>query len=123
MKDENELKQLVNDYFKAFEAKDLSRCLEFFVDEAVLHFATGRFPKKKGIEQWHKDRFKGGMRIVEIESVDVENDTVTVQAVVTSPKLKLVRVADLRGTATFVFEQDKIKVLKMGLRKGYRFHI
>jgi len=114
---------MVKDYVEAFEARDLSRCLNFFHDDAELHFATGRFSGKKAIEQWHNDRFKGGMRLVEIEDIEVKDDTVIMHAVVTSPKLKLVRIDNFRGTGTFVIDQDKFKEVKMGLRKGYRFHI
>jgi len=123
MENANSLKKIVNDYFDAFEARDLSRCLEFFHDDAVLHFATGKFSGIKSIDQWHQARFEGGMRIVEVESIEVQNDTVIVQAVATSPKLKLVRIDDLKGTVTFVIKQDKFKELRMELRKGYRFHI
>ena len=123
MQDQNSLKQLVNDYLDAFEARDLSRCLAFFNDDAVLHFTTGRFPGKKAIEQWHLDRFKGGMRIKDVEEVEIEENTVIVHAVATSPKLKLVRIDDLRGTATFVINQGKFTEVRMGLRRGYTFHI
>lgn len=123
MENDTSLKKTVNEYFDAFEARDLSRCMEFFDDDAVVYFATGKFPGIKSIEQWHQARFEGGMRIVEIESIEVQNDTVIVNAVATSPKLKLVRIDDFRGTATFVIKQGKFKELRMGLRKGYRFHI
>ena len=115
--------QLVKDYFNAFEARDLSKCIHFFQEDAILHFATGKFPGKKAIEQWHNDRFKGGMKIVEIEEVEVQDNTVIVHAVVTSPKLKLVRIDDFRGTGTFLIHQNKFKEVRMGLRTGYRFHI
>ena len=123
MQEGNSLQKVVKDYFEAFEARDLSRCLDFFCDDAELHFATGRFPGEKAIEQWHKDRFKGGMRLVEIEDIEVKDDTVIVHVVVTSPKLKLFRIDNFRGIGTFVIDQDKFKQVRMGLRKGYRFHI
>jgi|DewCreStandDraft_4_1066084.scaffolds.fasta_scaffold01959_14 hypothetical protein len=123
MQSQEALKKLVDDYFAAFEARDLARCLSFFRDDAELVFATGRFPGIKAIEQWHKDRFKGGMRLVEIEDIEYKPDTVIVYAVVTSPRLKLVRIENLRGIGTFVFDQDKFRQVRMELRKGYSFHI
>ncbi len=123
MENDSPLIKLVNDYFDAFEDRDLLRCLEFYHDDAVVHFAIGKFPGIKSIEQWHADRFEGGMRIVEINSIEEQNDTVTVHAVATSPKLKLVKIDNFRGTATFVIQQGKFKEMRMGLLKGYRFHI
>lgn len=123
MQAENSLQEVVNNYLEAFEARDLTRCLAFFNDDAVLYFTTGRFPGKKAIEQWHQDRFKGGMRIKEIEEVEIQDNTVVVHAVATSPKLKLVRIDDLRGTASFVINQGKFSEVRMGLRRGYTFHI
>ena len=122
--EENEtLKKVLDDYIEAFEARDLERCLAFFHEDAHLQIATGHFPGIKQIEQWHKDRFKGGMRLVEIEDMQSEGNTLIVNAVVTSPRLKLVRIKDLRGTGTFVIQEGKFKEYRMELRKGYRFHI
>jgi len=117
---ENEgLKKVGDDYIEAFEARDLERCLAFFHEDARLQFATGHFPGIKQIE----DRFKGGMRLVQIEDMEFQGNTLIVDAVVTSPRLKLVRIKDLRGTGTFVIEEGKFKEYRMELRKGYRFHI
>jgi hypothetical protein len=123
MQSEEELKRVVEEYYAAFEARDLSRCLSFFHEDAELTFATGRFPGTKAIEQWHKDRFKGGMRLVEIEDIEYKDATVIVYAVVTSPRLKIVRIENLRGIGTFVIDQGKFKEVRMELRKGYLFHI
>ena len=123
MEENQALKKVLDDYIEAFEARDLERCLAFFHEDANLKFATGHFPGIKQIEQWHKDRFKGGMRLVEIEDMEFQGNTLIVNAVVTSPRLKLVRIKDLRGTGTFVIEEGKFKEYRMELRKGYRFHI
>ena len=58
-----------------------------------------------------------------IEDMQSEGNTLIVNAVVTSPRLKLVRIKDLRGTGTFVIQEGKFKEYRMELRKGYRFHI
>jgi len=123
MQGDDALPPLVRDYFTAFESRDLSRCLEFFHKDAQLRFATGLFTGIKQIEQWHQDRFKGGMRLVEIEDIELKDDTVIVYAVVTSPRLKVVRIQSLRGIGTFVIDQGKFKEVRMELRKGYVFHI
>jgi len=125
---ETDPKAVVEAYLQAFEVRDLSRCMELYDEDGLLifgppAFGLGRFQGKEAIKQWHKDRFSGGMRIVEIEEMVVEGDTVTVYAVATSPGLKAVVIDELRGMGTFVVQQGKIKEVRLGLRRGYRFHI
>ena len=117
------LKKVLDDYIEAFEAKDLSRCLAFFHDDAHLQFATGRFDGIKAIEQWHKDRFKGGMRLVDMEDMEVKGNTLIVHGALTSPRLKIIRMKSLRGTGTFVIDQGRFKEFRLQLRKGYRFSL
>jgi len=117
------LKTLVDSYIQAFEARELSCCLGFFHEDALLTFATGKFRGIKAIEQWHMDRFKGGMRLVEIEGIEYKDNTVIIQAKVTSPRLRIFRIENLRGIGTFVIDQDKFKEVRLELRKGYRFRI
>ena len=119
---------VVEAYLEAFDARELSQCMQYYLDDALLifgppAFGLGRFRGKDAIEQWHKDRFGGGMRITDIEETEVDGDTVTIYAVATSPALKAVRIDELRGIGTFVVQQGKIKEMRLGLRRGYRFHI
>jgi len=125
---EIDLEGVVRAYLQVFDERDLPRCMEFFDEHGLIvfgppAFGLGQFRGKAAIEQWHKDRFAGGMRVTEIEEVTVDGDMVTVKAVATSPVLRSIHLDDFRGTATFVFQQGRIKELRMGLRQGYRFHI
>ena len=118
---------VVEAYLRAFDERDLPRCVELYDEDGFLvfgppAFGLGRFRGKKAIEQWHRDRFAGGMKIVEVEETRVDGDKVTIHAVATSPVLKSIHLDDFRGTATFVVQQGKIIELRMGLRRGYRFH-
>ena len=121
--EEMDPRTVVEAYLQAFDARDLLKCIEFYDDDATLTFGLGLYRGKQAIKQWHKDRFSGGMRIVEIEEMEVEGDTVTVYAVATSPALMAVVIDELRGMGTFVVQQGKIKQVRLGLRRGYRFHI
>ena len=126
--DQTDAKAVVEDYLQALEARDLSRCLAFYTEDGLLVFGPsglglGRFRGKEAIEQWHKDRFSGGMRITAIEEMEADGDTVTVYAVASSPTLKAVRIDELRGVGTFAVQDGKIKEVRLGLRRGYRFHI
>lgn len=118
----------VKAYLQVFDERDLPRCMEFYDEEGLLifgpaAFGLGRFRGKEAIEQWHKDRFAGGMKVVEVEEIEVNGDTVTVKAVATSPVLKAIQLDDFRGTATFIVQQGRFKEVRFGLRRGYRFHI
>jgi len=128
MREIEDPQKVVEAYLQAFEARDLSRCVEFYDEEGLLifgppAFGLGRFRGKEAIEQWHKDRFAGGMRVVKVEDIQVNSDTVTVKAVASSPVLKAIQLDDFRGTASFIIRQGKIKEVRLGLRTGYRFHI
>jgi len=125
---ESEPRAIVEAYLEAFDARDLSRCVEFYGEDGLLifgppAFGLGRFRGKEAIEQWHRDRFSGGMRITEIEEIEADGDTVTIYAVATSPALRAVRIEELRGIGTFVVQGGKIQEVRLGLRRGYRFHI
>jgi len=120
--------RVVEAYLQAFDERDLSRCLDFYDEDGLLvfgppAFGLGRFRGKEALEQWHKERFTRGMKVIEIEEIQVEGDTVTVKAVVTSPVVKAIQLDDFRGTATFIVQRGRIKEARLGLRRGYRFHI
>jgi hypothetical protein len=118
----------VEGYIKSFEERDVGSCLSFFTEDAVIHFGPatfglGRFRGTAQIEKWHRERFTAGGRVVKVEEIKVDGDQVRVKAVFTSPRLKAVRLDDFRGTGTFLFEGARFKELKLGLERGYRFHI
>ncbi len=118
----------VEGYIKSFEDKDVDSCLSYFTEDAVIHFGPatfglGRFRGTSQIEKWHRERFAAGGRVVKVEEIKVDRGQVRVKAVFTSPRLKAVRLDDFRGTGTFVFEGTQFKELKLGLERGYRFHI
>jgi len=116
--EEMDPRTVVEGYLQAFEARDLPRCIEFYDDDASLTFGPGLFQGKQAIEQWHKDRFAADMRILELEDIEVQADTVTVRGVVTSKKLKLFKVSSLGGIGTFRVRQGKIKELQFEGRIG-----
>jgi hypothetical protein len=126
--DEVEQRSLVEAYLKAFKERHLEECVSYFDEDAELQFGPatlglGRFHGKGDIEKWHRDRFEAGAQIVKVESIQVKDDQVRVNGVISSPRLKAVRIDDLRGWGNFVFAQGKFKQLRLGLRTGYRFHI
>ena len=125
---ETDRRSVVESYLESFSKRDLEGCMSRFTDDAVIHYGPatlglGQFRGKEAIEKWHRDRFTAGAEIVKIENIQSNAKEVRVSGVFTSPRLKAVRLDDFRGSGTFLFEGERFKVVKLGLRSGYRFHI
>lgn len=113
---ETDLQATVHAYLRAFDQRDLPQCMDFFAEDATIDFASGIYQGKQAIEKWHKERFAADLRVVRVDGIRVQGDTVIVEAVATSNRLKAWRIGRLTGTATFVFQQSRIKKAKFGLR-------
>jgi len=105
-------------YLEAFEARDIVRCMTFYDDDASVSFVQSDYKGKEQIEEWHKARFAADLRIVGLEKLTVEGNTVVMAAVVTSKRLKAWKLNTIRGTVTTLFEGSKIKDLKFGMQLG-----
>jgi ketosteroid isomerase-like protein len=103
-------------YLKAFDARDIDRCMTFYDDDASLSFAQSDYKGKSQIEEWHKARFAADLRVLQLENLTVDGNTVVVAAVVTSGRLKAWKLNTVRGTVTTLFKGSKIKDLKFGVR-------
>lgn len=113
---ENNLEAAVREYLEAFNSRDLSRCMEFFADDARLDFAMGVYRGTKAIEEWHTKRFEADLRVLRVERVRSDGDTVTVDALATSKVAKAWKFPSVAGVVTFLFDQGKIKHGKFRLR-------
>lgn len=96
---------LVSDYARAFEQKDLGRCLGFFTDNAVIHFVAGRFEGTAALERWHLQRFAANARILRLGTVRENQDLLQVDATVTSRTLQNLRVSALPIRITIQLEK------------------
>lgn len=114
---DGDLRTVVQAYLDAFERRDLQRCAEYFADDATITWVGGMYQGKAAIEQWHTDRFAANVRIIRLDEIRTENKTVTVDAVVTSDRLKAWRISSLGGRVTLAFGEDgKISKTSFGLR-------
>lgn len=114
--EETELQGVVQAYLQAFAQRDLSRCLDFFAEDATLDFASGVYQGKQAIEGWHKDRFAADVRVLRIDDIRTQGDTVVVDAIATSKRVRVWFVESVAGRVTLVFRQGKITDAKFGLR-------
>lgn len=111
-----EARRLVEEYLGALEAADVQRCVDFYHDDAAIHFHAGVFRGKAQLEEWHRARFDAGMRIVTVEEIRFDDDKVVVEGVATSNRLKAWRIGSLSGTVEFNIEGGKVRQARFGLR-------
>ena len=110
--EEHDLEGLARAYLDAFDRRDLAACMDFFTEEAVIDFAMGVYRGRDQIEEWHNDRFTRDLRIVSVQRIDRKDDAVTVYAKATSKVVRSWRFGNVKGSATFRFEEDKIAELR-----------
>ena len=106
----------VKAYIEAFEERRLSDCLDFFDENATLSFHTSHYKGRSEIEGWHKDRFAADLRLVRVDAITADGDSVTVDAVGTSKKLRAWRINNINGVISIQFQGDKIRDLKFNAR-------
>jgi ketosteroid isomerase-like protein len=105
-------------YLEAFEARDMERCLDFFAEDAVIAFQSGVYRGRTQIEEWHRDRFSADLRLLRLNGIAVRGDTVVVDGVATSKRLRAWRIDSVHGAITIVFGGEQIKEATFGVRMG-----
>jgi hypothetical protein len=103
-------------YLEAFEARDLARCLEFYNDDAAVHFQFSPYEGIQAIEAWHRERFEADLRILRIEEIVTEGDGLQVNALVASKRLRAWRFENLSVTIDVEFGGGRIQTLRCDLR-------
>jgi ketosteroid isomerase-like protein len=107
---------IIQAYLQAARDRDLAGCVSFYAPDAKLTFMSGVFQGTQAIEEWHKERFAADLQFVRIDAIKAKGDVVTVDAVVTSKRLKAWKIGSLGGRATFRLQDGKIKETSFGLR-------
>jgi ketosteroid isomerase-like protein len=120
---ETDLKTLAQAYLDAFHARDMDRCLDFFTDDATVDFNKTLYTGRQGITDWHKDRFDADLKMIKMNSITVNGDTVVVDGAVTSKRLAAWRLKALSGRVTMQFENGKIKKGKLAPRMTNPFNM
>jgi hypothetical protein len=119
----HDLKAMLEAYRRAFDSKDATACAGFFAEDASLRFLSGSYSGRPAIEEWHKDRFAADVSVVHLDEVIVEGDTVVAHAVASSRRLRLFRINQLKGTATFRVAQGQFVEASFSPRKGVLSHL
>lgn len=120
---EPDLTKIAEAYLDAFRQRDLDRCMSYFADDASLDFQGTKFHGREAITEWHKDRFAANLCIEEVESVEIDDDTVTVDLVASSDRLAAWKIKRLNGRITARFDGDKIVEGKLAARMTNLFDL
>jgi hypothetical protein len=121
--DEGALRGMLDAYREAFERRDVQACLGFFSDDAKLRFLFSSYEGRAAIEEWHQDRFAADVKLLRIDHVSVDGETVVAQAVATSRRLRLFRMDEVKGTMTFRVVDGRFKEAVLSPRKGAPSHL
>jgi ketosteroid isomerase-like protein len=114
---DTDLHSVIRDYLEAFDRRDLDRCMRFFAEDCRIDFAFGIYRGTEAIVGWHKDRFKAEMRVLRVEQIKVDGQTVVVDLVVTSEVATRWRLPTVAGRVNLVFGPGNlIRDASFGLR-------
>jgi len=105
-------------FLECFEKRDLKGCMDFFHQDAVIYFGPGTYRGREAIEEWHKDRFEAGLKLLSLEKVGQEGTTVSASVVAISDKIKAWGLDTLEALVTISFDGLKIKEARFSLLKG-----
>ncbi len=109
-------RELINTYLKAFERGELEQCMECFDPDATVEWLMGEYRGKESIEEWHKDRFAAGLKILRVDGMTIDGDVATVRVTVTSKRLAAWRMPSLGGIVTVKFQDGKIHGTKFAAK-------
>jgi hypothetical protein len=111
-----QLEDIVRDYLKAFEDRDLERCMTFFGDDVTVYFQNSVYRGTDAVRDWHKERFDADFRLVQLDSLAMNGESVTVDGVATSKRLRAWKIKNISGTMTVHFSDGLICDLEFGAR-------
>jgi hypothetical protein len=100
---------LVRQYLDAFGQHDISRCMAPFTANSVVVAREGTHTGLAEIEQWHRDRFAGETRILELKSVQPTATGAVADMQITSARLADTRLKSISGKMTFEIDNGVIK--------------
>jgi hypothetical protein len=113
-----DLKAIVENYIAAFESRDLEKCVGFYAPDATIEFQNSHFTGADAIRDWHTERFEADLRMVRVDEVAANGNTVTVEGVATSKRLRAWSIPSVNGAMTLTFASDRISKLEFGVRLG-----
>ncbi len=113
---EIDLQSRVREYLEAFDGRNLDKCLDLYADDAVLNFQNSVYAGRESITDWHRERFEADLRLVRLDNIFTDGETVTLEGVATSNRLRAWKIKSVNGVMTVRFAGDKIQELSFGVK-------
>lgn len=113
---QEKMQAIARAYLQAFEERDVDGCMAFFADTATISFYFGQYSGSEEIRQWHIDRFAAEAHMLGLERIVAQGDSVVVDGIATSKRLKAWRIGKLAGSLTLQFDRQKIAEAKYVVR-------
>jgi hypothetical protein len=114
--EDGDLEATVRAYLGALNERNLTRCIEFFAEDATVTFMARAFRGRQAIEAWHRERFAAELEVVRIGAIRHKGDSLIVDGVVTSKRIRALKIGSLGGRATVSLENSRVKAMRFGLR-------
>jgi hypothetical protein len=111
-----ELESRLKEYLAAFEARDLEKCMTFYTKNATVKFQNSTYSGPEGIRDWHRERFDADLRLLRVDDVAIGKDTITLEGVATSKRLRAWKLESVNGAMTVRFNGDKFEELSFGVK-------
>jgi hypothetical protein len=102
----------------AFSTRDLEGCLALYADDASLEWPPAVYRGKKALQEWHQARFKANLTFTSVDSTTIDGDTVRIEGVVTSNRLRAWRIGSVSGSVSFRIHGGKIAEARFKMRPG-----
>jgi ketosteroid isomerase-like protein len=110
-----ELKQRVEAFVAAFEARDLEKTLSFFSEDACVHFIGDDYVGTDALRTWIQDRFDANLRIVKLRGIDMEGEKAILRGEIDSDRIRAWPASGISGIMTIAFEGDLFKEFSFGM--------
>jgi|SRR5277367_1803809 len=118
-----DLEAITREYLSAFDARDVDKCVGFFAEDGVVDFQDVEYEGRQALAEWHQERFAANLRLNKIENVRTKGETVIVDAVASSDRLKAWKINSLKSRIEAKFTGDKIQHAKLTARVTSMFSL
>jgi hypothetical protein len=109
------LKQRVEEFIAAFEARDLEKCIGFFTEDGCVHFLGDDISGRDALRSWLQERFDVNLTIVKLRGIDVQENKAILKGELDSDRIRAWPASGVSGIMTIEFEGDLFKDFSFGL--------
>ncbi len=116
MESPERLKETVEQFVSAFEARDLEKCLAFFSPDACVHFLGDDYVGTEALRSWIQERFDVNLRIVKLRGIDIQEGKAILRGELDSDRIRAWPASGISGIMTIEFDEEgRFKDMKFGM--------